>query len=282
MSHTENKKRKRIKLNSDAFPKNCAGILEDKIFALSEIHDKIKYEDLHIDKDKVFIKELTKTNLVEIVKLHREWFPVDYTDEFFLNMFSKNTNKVASNIIALGAFTQIEDKEYILGSIFCEIKNEKNFYSSTKIIINKKTLCDKIFNFYEYCYIMTIGVIDECRNIGLGSKLLNEVISTLHTKRKKCLAIYLHVIEYNTVAIRFYLKNEFIECNNIRNYYFLNKTYFQGKVLCKLFSNDIAKINVKESISNLDEPDSTNPNIIYSLISGVISLISACFCCCKK
>ena len=282
MSQVEKRKRKRIKLNSDAFPKNNAGILEDKIFALSEIHDKIKYEDIHIDKDQVYIKELTKSHLGEIVKLHREWFPVDYTDEFFLNMFSRNSAKVAANIIALGAFIQIEEKEYILGSIFCEIKNEKNFYSSTKLKINNKTFCDKIFNFYEYCYIMTIGVIDECRNIGLGSKLLNEVISFIQTKRKKCLAIYLHVIEYNTVAIRFYLKNEFVECNNIRNYYFLNQTYFQGKVLCKIFSNDIVKISVKESISNLDEPDSTSSNIIYLIISGVISLISSCFCCCKK
>lgn len=277
----DKKKRKKIKLNSDAYPKNMAGLLEEKIYAISEIHEKIRYEDLHIEKENIYFKELTKKNLSDIVKLHKEWFPLEYTNEFYLDLFVKGSERLSKKILALCAFVKVKDKEYIIGSILCEIKSEKNFYNSTKIIIQKKSICDKIFNSYEFCYIMTIGIIDECRNLGLGSKLLNEVISNIKNTRKRCLAIYLHVIEYNTAAIRFYLKNEFIECNNIRNYYFINQTYFQGKVLCKLFSNDIQNIKVHESISNLDEPDSSQ-NLLYTLINGVVSIFSSIFCCVKN
>ena len=281
MSNSEKKKRKPIKLNSDAFPKNSAGILENKIFAKSEIHDMIRYEDLLIDKEMIYFRELSKNNLGEIVKLHREWFPVEYTNEFFLNLFQKGSNKIANHILAFGAFYKVADKEYIVGSILCEIKSEKNFFKSTRIQFKKRSLCEKLFNYHEFCYIMTIGIIDECRNTGLGSRLLNEVITFLKEKRKKCKAIYLHVIEYNTVAIRFYLKNEFMECNNIRNYYFINQTYFHGKVLCKLFSKDIDRENVKESISNLAEPDSESNYILYLMVIFIIVILIIIFICIK-
>jgi ribosomal protein S18 acetylase RimI-like enzyme len=282
MNYIEKKKKKRIKLNSDAFPKNITGKLDDKIYALSEIHDKIKYEELLIDKDQIYFKELTKHNLTEIVKLHREWFPVEYTNEFFLNLFARGSNYLANHIIGLGAFFQVDNKEYIIGSILCEFKSEKNFYNSTKIKIKKKSLCEKLFSSFEFCYIMTIGVIDECRNMGLGTRLLNEVISNIREKRKRCMAIYLHVIDYNISAIRFYLKNEFIECNNIRNYYFINRVYYHGKVLCKLFSNELEKeISVSESISNLAEPD-LGPNFLYTTINSIINFASNVFCCCRN
>lgn len=282
MNYVEKRKKKRIKLNSDAFPKNFTGKLENKIYALSDIHEKIKYEELAIDKDQIYFKELTKYNLTEIVKLHREWFPVEYTNEFFLNLFARGSNYLANHIIGLGAFLEVDKKEYIIGSILCEIKSEKNFYNSTKIKITKKSICQKLFSSYEFCYIMTIGVIDEYRNMGLGSKLLNQVISIIQEKRKRCMAIYLHVIEYNTSAIRFYLKNEFIECNNIRNYYYINQIYYHGKVLCKMFSNEIEQEkNVSESISNLAEPE-LGPNFLYTAINSFVIFASKIFCCCRN
>jgi ribosomal protein S18 acetylase RimI-like enzyme len=275
MSSNERKRRKPIKLNSDAFPKNSAGILENKIFAKSEIHDMIRYEDLQIDKDLIYFKEISKTNLGEIVKLHREWFPVDYTNEFFLNLFSKGTNKIANHIIAIGAFYKVNEKEFIVGSILCELKNENNFYNSTRIRVKKQSCFDKIFKSYEFCYIMTIGVIDECRKFGLGTKLLNEVISDIKERRKKCMAIYLHVIEYNEIAIRFYIKNEFIECNKMRNYYYINETYFHGKVLCRLFTENVDRQIVKESMSNLDEPD---PDSNFQFLGiGVVLIVFLIF-----
>jgi ribosomal protein S18 acetylase RimI-like enzyme len=54
-------------------------------------------------------------------------------------------------------------------------------------------------------YIMTIGVVDECRRLGLGTQLLNKAIQVLKKYWSACEILYLHVVDYNESAIRFYL-----------------------------------------------------------------------------
>jgi ribosomal protein S18 acetylase RimI-like enzyme len=60
---------------------------------------------------------------------------------------------------------------------------------------------------YLGAYIMTIGVIDECRRLGLGTMLLEKTIEILQQNWTICEVIYLHVIDYNESAIRFYERN---------------------------------------------------------------------------
>lgn len=62
---------------------------------------------------------------------------------------------------------------------------------------------------YVGAYIMTIGIVDECRRLGLGSRLLNYTIEYLQNNYTNCEIIYLHVVDYNESAIRFYEKNGF-------------------------------------------------------------------------
>ena len=54
------------------------------------------------------------------------------------------------------------------------------------------------------CYIMTLGVIDECRTLGLGTRLLQELLQYLETFYPQCEMLYLHVVDYNAAAIKFY------------------------------------------------------------------------------
>jgi ribosomal protein S18 acetylase RimI-like enzyme len=63
---------------------------------------------------------------------------------------------------------------------------------------------------YLGAYIMTIGVIDECRRLGLGSILVDKTIEMLQQNWTICEVIYLHVIDYNESAIRFYERNHFL------------------------------------------------------------------------
>lgn len=51
---------------------------------------------------------------------------------------------------------------------------------------------------------MTIGVIDECRRDGLGTKMLNYTEDIIFTMWPNCEVLYLHVIDYNDAAIKFY------------------------------------------------------------------------------
>ena len=77
------------------------------------------------------------------------------------------------------------------------------------------------------CYIMTLGVIDECRKLGIGTMLLEETYRQVRYFYPECNLIYLHVVDYNKSAIKFYInKNNFIEMGREENHYeIFNKEY---------------------------------------------------------
>ncbi len=52
-------------------------------------------------------------------------------------------------------------------------------------------------------YIMTLGVIDEFRQKGVGKMLVNRIIQ-IGKKYQNIKLVSLHVISYNKAAIRFY------------------------------------------------------------------------------
>ena len=69
---------------------------------------------------------------------------------------------------------------------------------------------------------MTLGVIDECRQFGLGTELLRETYNCILTSYPSCDIVYLHVVTYNNAAIRFYKqKNGYIECKREANHYMI-------------------------------------------------------------
>ena len=66
---------------------------------------------------------------------------------------------------------------------------------------------------------MTIGVIDECRQMGLGTQMLNHTIGFVESKFPDCICIWLHVVDYNQSAIKFYNKNKFIKFQTLKKHY---------------------------------------------------------------
>jgi ribosomal protein S18 acetylase RimI-like enzyme len=75
---------------------------------------------------------------------------------------------------------------------------------------------------------MTIGVVDECRRLGLGTQLLNRAIKLINQQWPACEVLYLHVVEYNESAIRFYLnpRNKFVKHSVLHEHYFIiNQNY---------------------------------------------------------
>ena len=84
---------------------------------------------------------------------------------------------------------------------------------------------------------MTIGVIDECRKLGIGSYLLNCTINTVLNNakwRETCKFIYLHVVSYNTVAIKFYERNGFTNCKLLKDWYEIFEKPYDAILLYKL------------------------------------------------
>lgn len=247
----ENKKK--LKIKSDAFPKEM-----NRFRPHSDVH--IIFNDKEVNLDNIVYKQITKEEeITEVKLLHKEWFPIDYDDEYFEKIFKANHDK----FITIGAFyvekdenlkendTTIDNfhkemdetdtessKEYLIGAIIADIQPYEQY--GNKITIYKPYF----FNFCPPCflYINTIGVIDKFRRLGISTKLLNEA-----TRMAKCRArikgIYLHVVTYNDSAIRYYRKNGFTHDGTLRNYYKINGEIYDGDIYVKVFEQKTPYLN---------------------------------------
>ena len=239
-----NHKKKKIKIFSDAFPPNELGERQ-KRNPISTTHLTLK--EIKIDPNLIIYKPLTKDNINEILILHREWFPIDYETTFF----EKTLNPEEKNFFSIGAFYKINNKEIIIGSSLCEIQeiDKKFLYHTSEDTLNKISknisFFEEIsytfgFNNFHCFYIMTIGVIDECRSLHIGKKML-ELIKKKALEDPFCVCIYLDVIFYNKIATIFYKKNNFEESSIIRNYYNLNGKYYDSFVYVHILTSSEKK-----------------------------------------
>lgn len=85
---------------------------------------------------------------------------------------------------------------------------------------------------------MTIGVVDECRRMGLGTLLLREAIKEINNTNTACEAIYLHVVDYNESAIKFYERNLFRMLKRIKDHYVIFDKNYDALVLYKDIKHD--------------------------------------------
>ena len=105
---------------------------------------------------------------------------------------------------------------------------------------------------------MTIGVLDEYREMKIGTNLLNKIINVDLTDNL-CAGIYLDIVYYNHIAIKFYQNNNFKKVSTIRNYYNLNKGKYDCNIFLRIFKRE-EKDEFKEKTRNWYEK---NANYYY-------------------
>jgi ribosomal protein S18 acetylase RimI-like enzyme len=88
---------------------------------------------------------------------------------------------------------------------------------------------------------MTIGVIDEVRKLGIGSKLLACIIDLMELQYKQTLVVYLHVVDYNLSALRFYEKNQFIVAGTESDHYEIHGKSYDAVTLYRFINQTGAK-----------------------------------------
>lgn len=239
------KKIKKIRLHSEAFPPLSTTGEREKIYALSEFHNAFKNPYFTIDPKNITFASLDKSHIDEVMTLHQEWFPIKYDKSFFEVTLNQNN----SNYYSIGALYKDPDggHDMILGMAlveFQEISTKFKHHTSQDIlkkISNQINFFDEMttllsFNDYHCGYIMTIGVLDECRRMGLGSILLRKIVKAC-LDDSLCVCIYLDVVTYNEAAIKFYKKNNFVETNEIKNYYHIGEEVYDSKVFCRVLTN---------------------------------------------
>ena len=242
-------KSKKTKLNSnniysEAFPPNKDGS-RSNISQYSNIHDIIKDENeltKKINPVNIIYKPLRESHLDEIKKLHKEWFPIDYDNNYFKQIF---TNKYGT-YFTIGAFYTMGDTEIILGMALCEYREVGNYFINHTSREAIKEICNNIdFNeeasaylkcqSYNCVYIMTIGVLDEYRQLHIGSNKIKKIYE-IALCDNLCVGVYLDVAEYNKCAINFYEKIGFKNVARIKNYYDIKNNFYDSIVFLKIFT----------------------------------------------
>ena len=124
--------------------------------------------------------------------LHEEWFPLNYPQHFYDRIHKKN-------VIAIGCFYKVKlDGKEDLVLIGCSMsriqkESEKNENVLRAIYgqrwerqswlerVKERFFCGAgyLFSQRKACYIMTIGVIDECRKLGIGTQMLEYTVDLI-------------------------------------------------------------------------------------------------------
>jgi histone acetyltransferase MCC1 len=164
-----------------------------------------------------------------IQRLHEEWFPVLYQDEFFDEL-------VHGRMIGSGdpLFTRVAIDDQNDAVVGCVVGSFLNAHLLSEVmqnlLVNNLDMHPRVF------YIMTLGCVESVRRTGLATSMIEECIAAAE-QDVECGVVYLHVKVDNIAAIRMYEKMGFYRVQEIENYYtiddalhncFLYARYFHG------------------------------------------------------
>jgi len=244
---------KEILLYSESYPLN-SNKEREKVKPISQVHNLLKGKKLDINK--IYYKPLGPNDYEEVKNLHKEWFPVAYPEQLFSDSLLYNQGA----FLTQGAFYFLEEekKEVILGliisrweyvnkyffdmvgnnkNILNEINNEINYEDEAILFLSKQ-------KYYSCIYIASLGVIDECRNMKIGTNLLKDLMNYV-IYFPFCTGIYLNVITDNFSGKKFYEKNGLKCCYTFKNFYTIGDKKYDSDVYVKIF-----KKNEKDKAKN--------------------------------
>ena len=218
-----------IKLTSDAFEEGMPPFYKsnpDKYYQeISPIH-KILFR---LEKNKplsinINYKVLDDEKYIEDLKdLFKEWFPFSYDRDYFRKYF------IRQSYIAIGALIEINMKDYLVGCVLGEMISGDKFKKILPDVLIDKTF----FGLFEAvpveCGVLqSLGVIDEYRRLGVGTKLMEMFIEEV--KKRGGVSIYLSTLSYNNSAIKFFENNQWYFYENLKNYYRVHDKTFDAQI----------------------------------------------------
>ncbi|KAI8050129.1 acyl-CoA N-acyltransferase [Gilbertella persicaria] len=138
---------------------------------------------------RIDLGDVTKNNLGQVRVLHKTLFPVQYGENFY------------NELLEAGEFAKLAYyNDVCVGTVCCRREVDESNSDKFKI------------------YMMTLGVLEPYRHLGIGSALVKHVIEQAKLAGDIS-QIYLHVQTSNTAAADFYKKNEFQVISTEKDYY---------------------------------------------------------------
>ena len=220
-------------IHSDAWPE------DEKQQVYSEVHKLLSDIKNDIAISDITFRPLDQTDIQELSNLHKEWLPIHYENQYYYTAIT------SPNSISLGAFYNKKGRKkraLLVGAILAR----SQYDDSVSDLINRKGWCYKLARALNCCrkqdiilYIMTFGVVDELRRIGIGSELIKRCVETAREKIPNCKGISLHVIEHNHSGISFYKRQGYKQLNYDKNFYQIKGKRYGAYNFGVLFENKV-------------------------------------------
>lgn len=164
-----------------------------------------------------------------VQKLHEEWFPVRYQTDFYEELAQqKMGGEPLYTSLAI-----LPDQQVAACIVGAYVQTQRLSEPMRKMLV-----CDPS-RYTTMFYIMTLGTITECRHCGLATRLVTACMETVE-QDPSCGVLYLHVITFNTAAIRFYEKLGFERIQEIPNYYNINGEQYNCFLYAKFYHGNRA------------------------------------------
>ncbi|KAA8533465.1 hypothetical protein F0562_031101 [Nyssa sinensis] len=157
-------------------------------------------------------RPIKPSDLEVLEKIHGDLFPIRYEPEFFYNVVN------GCDIVSWGAV----DRSRPDGQ-----SDELIGFVTTRIVLAKESEIEDLLRYESsksdqtLVYILTLGVVESYRNLGIATSLVREVIKYA-SNIPTCQAVYLHVISYNSPAIHLYKKMSFQCLRRLYGFYMIN------------------------------------------------------------
>ncbi|XP_068635202.1 histone acetyltransferase MCC1 [Aristolochia californica] len=166
----------------------------------------------------IVYRPIRPSDLEVLEQIHTALFPIRYEIEFFLNVVNGN------DIISWGAVDVSRPDSQ---------SDELIGFVTARTLLARETELNDVVGYSSsradntLVYILTLGVVEAYRNLGIATSLVQQVIrytSSIPT----CRAVYLHVIAYNDPAIHFYEKMLFKCVRRLPNFYYIKGHHYDS------------------------------------------------------
>ncbi|CAH9070836.1 unnamed protein product [Cuscuta epithymum] len=157
-------------------------------------------------------RPIRPSDLKVLEKIHEDLFPIRYESEFFQNVVN------GRDIVSWGAVdcNRPNDQcDELIGFVTARTMNARESEVDDLIRFDPSKPDQTLV------YVLTLGVLESYRNLGIASSLIHEVIKYA-ASMPTCQAVYLHVISYNHAAILLYQKMSFKCERRLHSFYLIN------------------------------------------------------------
>ncbi|CAI5974005.1 unnamed protein product [Closterium sp. NIES-64] len=184
------KKEPRVGYNEQAFHFPYESERERGVIAVGVMAAALATVSKAKDGSHVSLDGVRDKNVGQLRKLNAAMFPVKYQEKYY------------SDAMAAGEYTKLAFYSDVhVGAVACRLEREVGSGGGVKV------------------YIMTLGVLAPYRRLGIGSLLLQHVLSQCEAEGSGVREVYLHVQTNNEDAIAFYSRFGFAITDTIKNYY---------------------------------------------------------------